>query len=486
MLRKLIILLTLAGSTTIASAQETWTLRRMVDHAMQQNISVKQADVQARIQALVLQQAKYNQLPSASFGTGLGMQFGRSIDPTTNQFTTTQLLFNNLSVNGGIQLYNAGQIKNNIAYSALLVQASLADKAKAANDIALSVCNFYLQALAAREQVKISAVQIGQTKAQLDITRKRVEAGNLPELNVAELEAQLANDSSNYITSEVNFQQAVLSLKALLNLNMAEPFAIDTPSVNNIPLQGLLDLQPDYVYNLARNNQPQQLGDSLRIAAAKQNIKIVRAGFYPTVSFGYNLTSAFANTLKTIDPSSFAITGAAPTGSFVTVGGTNYAVLEPTVAFKTMQRNFGQWWDGYGRQVDQNFRQSVAFQVNVPIFNNANNTRISYNRAKLDVQNQQLVQQGNLQKLQQDIYTAYTAAEAAMRRFYAGQKSVESAQKAYEFALKRYDAGLLPTIDLITNQNNLLRAKLQQLNNQYDYIFRMKLLEFYKGQGLQL
>ena len=41
-------------------------------------------------------------------------------------------------------------------------------------------------------------------------------------------------------------------------------------------------------------------------------------------------------------------------------------------------------------------------------------------------------------------------------------------------------------IDLITNQNNLLQAKLTYLNSQFEYVFRMKLLEFYKGQGLKM
>ena len=89
-------------------------------------------------------------------------------------------------------------------------------------------------------------------------------------------------------------------------------------------------------------------------------------------------------------------------------------------------------------------------------------------------------------KLKQDIYTAYTNAINASQKLDAGKKSVESSQKAYDYALKRYDNGLLSTLDLLTNQNNLLRAKMQQVVNQFDYVFKMKLLEFYKGQGIKL
>jgi outer membrane protein len=73
-----------------------------------------------------------------------------------------------------------------------------------------------------------------------------------------------------------------------------------------------------------------------------------------------------------------------------------------------------------------------------------------------------------------------------MQKFNAATKSVASAQKAFDFAQKRYDVGLLNTIDLLTNQNNLFRAKIDRLSAQFDYVFKMKLLEFYKGQGLKL
>ena len=88
--------------------------------------------------------------------------------------------------------------------------------------------------------------------------------------------------------------------------------------------------------------------------------------------------------------------------------------------------------------------------------------------------------------LKQDIYTAYTQAITAFQKFNASKKSVETAQKAFDFAQRRYDIGLLNTIDLITNQNNLFRSRIEVLSAQFDYVFRLKVLEFYKGQGLRL
>jgi len=486
MMKKIIFTICIASTCTAAFAQEKWDLRRMVDYATANNISVKQADVQARIQGLQLKQAKYNQLPSLSFNPNIGMQFGRSIDPTTNQFTTTQLLFNTYQLQGGMQLYNFGQIKSNIAFNALNVQAALADKAKVANDIALSVCNFYLQVLASREQVKINELQIASTLQQLAVTKKRVDAGSLPELNNAEIEAQLANDSSNLVSAKAILAQNLISLKGFLNIDMETPFDVEMPAITKIPVENLVDLNAAVVYQLAMSNQPQQLADSFRIAAAKMALKSTKASLYPALTMGYSLGTNFSNAVKAIDPTSVTITGTEFTSQFVNINNQPVFVQQPKIQFRQYNRNFSQLWQGYGSQLDNNFRQSLSFGINVPIFNSTNNVRIGIERSKIDIENSQLLRKQNSLKLQQDIYNAYVAAEAAMQKFYASDKSVISAQKAYDFAKKRYEVGLLPTLDLITNQNNLLRAKIQQLNNQFDYVFKMKMLEFYKGQGLKL
>ena len=110
----------------------------------------------------------------------------------------------------------------------------------------------------------------------------------------------------------------------------------------------------------------------------------------------------------------------------------------------------------------------------------------AWDRSKLNVKQMELTKQQGDMQLKQDIYTAYNDAMAALQKFNADKKSVETAQKSFDFAQKRYDLNLLSTFELVNSQNNLLTAKIQALYSQYDYIFKMKLLEFYKGQGLKL
>ena len=466
-------------------AQDKWDLRKCVDYAMKNNISVKQADVQSRITALSLQQAKLNVYPSAAFSGGLGTQFGRSIDPTTNQFTTTQLLYNNFQLQGGIQVYNWGRLKNTIQTQQFNFNASLVDIEKAANDVALNVATSYLQVLASKEQINISEIQVEQTKQQYNITKKKVDAGALPELNLAEIESQLATDSSNLITAKSTYDINLLSLKALLNLDAALPFEVETPPVDQIPLESFADLQPDIVFQLAMANQPLQKSNDLKIQGGEYAIKAYRAALYPSITLGYNLATSFSNSLKGVDPSSLVFNGYTKTGLITSVNNINYEVLQPSYNYSYSSKSFGNWWQGYGSQIDQNFRQALGFNISVPIFNNGS-YKIAYEQSKINLRGLKLQKEQADMTLKQNIYTSYANAIASYEKYIASIKTVASYQKAYDFSVKRYEVGLLPTIDLITNQNNLLKAKLQQLTNHYDYVFKMKLLEFFKGQGLKL
>lgn len=487
-MRKFLILIYLIGfsKTYAQKASDNWDLRHCIEHALQYNISIQQADVQARIQALLVKQSKYNLYPNLNANTGTGLRFGRSIDPTTNNFVNSQFLYQNFGVNANVQLYNNGRLKNAQLVAKFNAQAALADVAKAQNDVSFNVATFYLQVLAAREQVNISKIQITQTNNQFVITKKRVDAGVLPELNLAEIEAQLATDSSNYFTAKGNYEQNIISLRGLLSLETDVLFGIETPMIDQIPIETFADLQPDVVYKMALDYQPLQKGNELRIKSAQKSVLVSKSQMYPTLTFGGNLSTNFSNSFNKFTGANFLgyspITGAEP---IINLSNVNYYVQSPIYKTNQTTRGFTELWDNWAQQIDNNFGQNVGFNLNIPIFNNYQG-RTNYRIAKLNLKTVELQKTQSNLTLRQDIYSAYNNAVTALEKFNAGKKTVESTQKAYDFALKRYDVGLLSSLDLITNQNNLLRAKVQQLNNQYDYIFKMKLIEFYKGKGIKL
>jgi outer membrane protein len=477
--------ITISLSAT-AQAPQQWDLKTCVEYAIQHNISVQQADIQARLAKLQSELAKSNQLPTLNGSTGMGLRLGRSIDPTTNGFTNTQFLYNNFGMNGGVQIFNAGKLKNNAEAASLSWQASEADKQNTSNDISLSVATYYLQVLSAIEQSEIAKIQIGQTTQQLAATKKRVDVGLLPELNLLELETQLANDSSTYIAANANVEQSKMSLKALLNLDASQPFDIQVQAVDQIKLQSFADLQPDYVYTVAAQNLPSVKAANLRVKAAEKNKLVAKANFYPTLSFGYNLSSNFSNVFNYV--SGYNLTGVSTpnaTTPFVTVNSAKYYIQSPVFSPVTTQRNWGNIWNGWGDQVNNNFGQSFGLQMSIPIFN-GNQSKITYKQSILNYRNASLQQENTNLKLKQDIYTAYNNAVIAFNKLVANQKAMASAEKTYLFATKRYELGLLGTIELLNNQNNFLKAKTNFKAAQYEYVFRIKLLEFYKGESLSL
>lgn len=461
------------------NAQDVWDLRRAVEYALANNISVKQADVQARITALQTALAEAGRYPSLNLSGNAGYNLGRSVNPATNSFENRNIFFSGFQLQSGVTLFNWFSQRYNREATRLEGEAANAATDRARNDVALNVAVAYLNALLSAEQINISKVQVSQTSAQLEVVRKQVRAGTVPELNAAEIEAQLARDTANFITAQGTYQQNLINLKALLNLDMATPFEIEKPAVAAIPVESLAELQPDVVYQEALKNLPQQRVNSLRYAAAEQSIKAARAARYPTLggfaSIGTNSASGFADqrTVRSVP------TGKFDTVAVVPVNNINYFAVRPGQTFVFDNASFGQ------QIFNINPRQSIGINLSVPIFNNRQ-LRTAWERSKLNAEGIRLQMNADNLRLQQDIYTAYTNAVNAVQRYNAAQKAVRTAEIAYDFSQKRFNAGLLQTLQLLINQNNLFRARLDAVSAQYEYVFRLKLLEFYKGRGLKL
>ena len=470
---KFLIPITFLFITTTAQAQEKWSLLKCIEYAMANNISIKQIDLQSKTAELQLKQSKLGQLPNFNFSGGPSYNSGRNQDPTTFSLITQSYLSTNMQLQSSAEIFNWFSKRNTIAANEWQLQAAKANTDKLKNDIALTVANAYLQILLAMEQEKIAGVQLQQSQAQLSNTRKLVDAGALPELNAAELEAQVARDSSTLISAKGNVVQNILNLKSLMAIDAAVPFEIDTPPVEKIPVEKIADLQPESVYALAMANMPQQRVNDFKIKAAQKTSAAARGNLYPTISVLGNLGSGYNSRAKEAIGTSSTVFPVAK----VNVGGTEYSVfpLQPGSIFGKQP---------FFSQLNQNFRQSIGLSISVPIFNGYN-ARTNYERSKITIRNQQLQKEADDQKLKQDIYQAYNAAMIALEKFNAGKKSLETAERSYNFAKKRFDVGMMSTFELITNQNNLFRAKLENALNQFDYVFKMKVLEFYKGQGLK-
>jgi outer membrane protein len=465
-----------------AAAQDKWDLRRCVDYALANNISVKQADIDSRTYKLSYEQSKSAQLGSLSANTAAGLNFGRSIDQTTNIYTNNENVSQYYNLNAGITLFNWFSLRRAKEASQYSYEAQMVNIDKVKNDVTLNVAAAYLQALLSKQQVLVAQTKLMLTKNQLSNTRALVDAGSVPELNAAELEVQFATDTAAVITAQETYDINNLQLKAILNLDAAAPFDLDTPPVESIPVEPISSLQPDVVYAIAVGTFPQQKMNDLRISSASKYVEYTKGLLYPNLSAYVALSTRFANDLRAVN------TQFVPTltqNSYALNNPDKYPLYINTPYTTYSSQSFFNSFNGYGSQITNNFGQQVGLQLNIPIFN-GNLNRTNYKKAQLNVQTAKLTKENDLLSLKQGIYQAYYNAVASLEKFEANKKAVVVAEKSFDLATKRYNIGMLNTIDYLTNQNNLFTARINQLISQYDYVFRMKVLEYYKGLGIKI
>lgn len=465
----------------LAFSQKKWTLPECVQYAMDNNISVKQSALQADLTAINYKQSKLSKIPSFNFSNSEGLSYGKSKNPSSGILENQNYFSVGFNLQSSVEIFNWFSKKNATLANEWSLEAARAGTDKLKNDIGLEVANSYLQILLARDQQKIAEVQVEQSKTQLDLVKKQVAAGALAEFNATEIESQLANDSANLITAVGNVAQTKYVLKAYLNLDAAEPFDIAEPSMDQIPVMAIGDLQPADVYAAALKNQPLQKQNEYNLMAAEKNSLAAKGALYPSISAFGNLSSNYGYFRSPTYTQVFS--GYAPSGLKVQDNSGGFIDVQRPL-YVNGARNGYITSDPFGTQFSNNFGQGIGININIPIFNGWQ-AKAAYQKTKINIKSLQYQQDLDNKTLKQNIYQAYNAAVVAMEKLSSTKKAVDAAQKTYDYALKRYSAGMLRTLELITNENSLFTAKLQYALNQFDYVFKMKVLEYYKGEGLK-
>ena len=476
--KQLLLIVSLIASLSAAAQPEdnVWSLQRCVQYAIDHNISIKQDSLTARLARLTLTQSQLSQLPVINASGGYGRSFGRSINPTTNQFVEGDYNFLSAQGSASLLIFGWNQVRNTIARNKLSLEASMADLDQLKDDISLNVANSFLVALLAKEQINISKNQVDVSKAQLDQTRAFADAGRLPELNVAQLESQLATDSANLINSIASYNSAILDLKALLNLDFATPFVIRVPDVTVGDQMSVNNMLPENVYDVAKTHFGSIKGSMLRVNSAEKGVAAARGGLYPQLSFGGQFGTNWASNYLTYNTPTYA--GLQPIGITDSINHKVYEVYQPAYTATTSVIPFG-------KQIDNNFRQSISLNVNVPIFNSWQ-AKFTLKQAKINLASQQLNEYNAELTLKQNVYKAHNNALNSIQKYEAAKRADEAASRALDFARKRYDLGLTSTVDLLVTQNSQFNAASNLVIAKYDLIFKLKVIDYYLGKELKL
>lgn len=460
-----------------AGAQDSvWSLASSIQYAREHNIDINQSAFNERLAALQFQQSRLSQLPNASVSGNYGYSFGRSIDPTTNQFVDAGYSFSGLNGNADVLLFGWFQKRNTIEQNKLLYQAAGADLDQLKDDVSLNVATGFLRILLAQEQINVAQNQLQLSSQQKAQTQAFVDAGTKPELDLEQMIAQVAADSTAYITAVGDYTSSILDMKALLNLDMKSNYNVDMPRVEDLDFSGVLTTNAEEIYQIARQHFGTPKSSRLKAEAAEKSLKAAKGALYPQLSIGAQLGTNYASSLKEV--TDFKVMGAERTGNFVDVNGTPYDVYQPTF-------DYTQHTIPFFKQLNNNFRQTVAVSINVPLLNGWV-ARTAVKQAAIDVESKKLAILQSERKLQQDVYKAYNDAKIAVQKYYSAHHAATASQKAYEYAQKRYELGLVNSVELLTTQNTAFKSRTDEASAKYDMIFKLKVIDYYLGKELKL
>ncbi len=436
--------ITLVGfNPSLIQAQQVWSLEKCINYALDNNIKIKQGAIATEYQKNQLQQTKFSRLPSLNGQTSQNMNFGRSLtyDNTYKDINSSETDF---GLGVSLPVFQGFQISNNISELELDLQASVEDLSKAKSDISVNIASTYLEILFAKDLVLVSTNQLEITRLQIKQINEKVEAGSLAKGNLLDIEAQAAGEELNLVNAKNQLQLAKLKLAQLLELSLKESFDIETPSFPEISAQASI-VAANEVYNAALLTRPEIKGADLRFQSSKFQLKMAQGLQYPTVNLYANVYDTYNNKYTDRD-------------------GKNIA---------------------FSDQLKNNQRKGVGLQMNIPIFNKFQ-TKYQIDNARLQVLNTGLELEGAKKLLRSDVETAQTNAIAALNRFTSNQKAVSAMREAFRYSSEKFAVGLVNTVEYNTAKTKLAKAESDLLQAKYEFIFRTKILDFYRGLPLVL
>lgn len=417
-----------------SNAQEKkWTLEECITYALENNISIKQSELDLKISDVEKLEAIGNFLPSLAGSGSYVVNTGANINPVTNQFENETFRSASANINSGINIYNGLANWKTLQRAKINKISNTYRLSKMQDDIMLSIANSFLQILFNKEQLKVLKNQNKITKENLARTKELIEAGTLPAGDIFDLQATDASQEQQIITAENTLLISKLGLAQTLLLKDYANFDVAYDNMD-IPATTILSETPDAIAAKAKDVVKEVKIAAANLEVAKKDVQIARSAYQPTLSgfLGYNTRFVQSNPQPLIT-------------QLYTFDGTN-----------------------------------LGLQINVPLLNGFA-TRGRVQRSKINQERSKyLLEQAELD-LERTVYQAYNDLLNAKKTYEAAIKTKEARKFAFDFSKDRYDVGLLNSFDF--NQSSLLyeNAQSEVVRTKYDYIFRIKLLEFYFG-----
>ena len=423
-----------------ASAQKAWSLRECCDYAIEHSIPIKQQENQRRQQEVQLSTSRNSRLPDVSASLNQNFSFGRGLT-ADNTYSNTNTSSTSLQLGANMPLFTGFQIPNQIKLNQLNLEAATADLEKAKNDIRMKVAQAYVQILYDMEISEVAHRQIDIDSMQVVRLQAFVKNGKASESELSQQRATLANSRLLATQADNNTRLAILTLTQLLELPTPDGFSVVRPELADVSADIAAAIpSPDIIYAEALGIKPEIAAQQLKLKGTEHNIKIARAGYYPTLSLSGGM-------------------------------GTNYYT---TSGFKS---------DNFSTQLRNNFSQYIGLNLNIPIFNRFQ-TRNSIRTAKIQRENQQLQLDNTKKTLYQEIQKVYYNTLNALSKEQSSLEAVKNTQTAFNLMQAKYENGKATITEFNESKNTYLKSESELVQARYENLYQKALIEFYRGHDL--
>ncbi|MPS63933.1 MAG: TolC family protein [Chryseobacterium sp.] len=445
---KKVLVIILGLSCLGLNAQKRWSLRECVDYAVKNNLQVIQNEYSKQTQEANLKIAKKNYLPTVSGSIGNTVSFGQTSFGTGS--LRNDVFRNSANLGAEVLVYNNGRLDKTVRKTQYDLEASLYDVETIKNDISLQIAQQYLTTLLNKEIVKISESTVANAKKQYDKAKITTSVGTTAQTVLAEAEAALAREKQNLKTAEINVGRSLFALAQLLQLQDYKNFDVEDVVV---PEQLTPELKSvDEVLTTAYTSQPQIKAAESRIRSAEVQTEVSKTAFWPTVTASVGLGSFYTNLLTTDNE------------------GNDLIYIKER---------------GITKQYKDNFGQQASISVNIPIFNKGI-TKLQVEQSKINESVAKNSFEQQKQAVRQSVQKAQFDADANYETYLAAVEAEKSSKLSMDFAEKSYAAGRTTIFDLNVARNNYANAQGSVAQAKYNYLFSLKLLNFYAGIPLSL
>jgi outer membrane protein len=458
------------------AAQEAWSLQRCLDHAFEHNIQIQLGQLGETSAAIGTQTAKGAFLPNLNGNLSHGYNFGRTIDPFTNQFVESSAIrSNSFGLSTGMVLFNGFQNHLNLRRAKLAQESAAAQREIAENNVVLTIAGAFLNVLFQEEFVRVAEYNRQATARQVDRMQSMVAAGAAAEFDLYDVEAQLAADEANIVSTKNALGLAKLNLVQLLQLPVSEAddFELIRPSDEDLQRTDLPS-SPAAAVAYALGSFPEIRQAELQVEDAFIGLDIAKTNRYPRLFASYNIGTGYSGASRSID-------GAPSTeefvlGSLVVDDSTSYDLIAQQEVYNFITTPFDD-------QLSQNFNQSVFFSMSIPIFNNFS-VKSSIEQAEVSALSAQYQLEQTKQTLTTSIESAWADARAASEQAVAQEAALVAAERAFLNTEKRYEAGASTAIDYADARTLFDNARVNALRAKYDLAFKSRILDFYMGKAM--